>query len=214
MDTVIGPVPETWQRLLLREACAVQAGPSGTLYRTADPSHTGHPMIRPRDVKDNRIAVEGIGMVDATDTKAAYKLDHYRLEVEDIVYVRIGASRGHALAGPDHHGWLYGSGCLRLRLHNGARDTITARYLNHYLGQAGVREWLARHTSGVAITTVTSPTLSALPLVVPPLATQYAVADVLDALDEKITVHGEISRTTAAVRDTLAPALLTGALQP
>jgi hypothetical protein len=40
------------------------------------------------------------------------------------------------------------------------------------------------------------------------------VADVLDALNEKVTVHDEIRRTTAKLRDTLAPALLTGALLP
>ena len=218
MDTLIGPVPDTWHRLPLGDACQVQPGPSGTLYRIADRPAAGNPrirpMIRPRDVKDNRIAADGVGVVDP---ETACRLDRrYSLDPEDIVYVRIGESRRHALAGPEHRGWLFGSGCLRLRLRlqDEGKDEIAARYLNHYLGQPGVQEWLTRHTSGVAIATVTAKTLRGLPLVLPPLAAQNAVADILDALNEKIAVHGEISRTTAKLRDVLAPALLTGALPP
>jgi hypothetical protein len=215
MDTLIGQVPDTWRRLLLGEECQVQPGPSGALYRITDRSAAGGsgivPMIRPRDVKDNRIAADGVGVVDIG---TARRLDRYCLEDEDIVYVRIGESRRHALAGPEHYGWLFGSGCLRLRLQDGNRDKIAAGYLNHYLGQPGVQEWLTRQTSGVAIATVTAATLRRLPLVLPPLATQNAVADVLDALNKKIAVHDEVIRTTAKLRDTLAPALLTGALPP
>jgi hypothetical protein len=50
--------------------------------------------------------------------------------------------------------------------------------------------------------------LGSLPVVVPPEAVQARIADTLGALDDKVVVHEQISRTTAALRDTLLPRLL------
>jgi hypothetical protein len=48
-------------------------------------------------------------------------------------------------------------------------------------------------------------------VVLPPWDTQRNITAALDLLDEKAALHEEISRTTARLRDTLAPVFLTGA---
>jgi restriction endonuclease S subunit len=48
--------------------------------------------------------------------------------------------------------------------------------------------------------------------VVPPLAVQDAIREMLVSLDEKVDIHERISQSTARLRDTLAPLLITGAI--
>jgi hypothetical protein len=50
--------------------------------------------------------------------------------------------------------------------------------------------------------------LGSLPVVVPPEAVQASFAETLSSLDDKIAVHEQISRTTAALRAALLPQLL------
>jgi hypothetical protein len=52
--------------------------------------------------------------------------------------------------------------------------------------------------------------IGSLPVVIPTAAVQIATADILSALDDKVIVHDQISRTTAVLRDVVLIRLLTG----
>jgi type I restriction enzyme, S subunit len=103
-------------------------------------------------------------------------------------------------------GWLVGSDCLRLRVHR----PISAPYLTDYLGHPAVRDWIARNATGSAIPSLNTKTLGSILVVIPPVAVQSDAAEMLGALDEKIAVHDQISRTTAELRDALLPLLAVG----
>ena len=205
MDTLIGQVPDSWQVGPLSDTCAVRPGPSE--LRIDDRTLAGVPVVRPRNVKNGGLVDDGLGFV-ATPT--AERLTAYQLVPDDVVCVRVGTDRRHALVRPQHAGWLLSSGCLRLR----PSGELTGRYLNYYLGHPGVLQWLADKTTGAAIESVTAAAVGDLPLVLPPRVVQDDVADVLDALNQKIAAHTEIALATTKLRDTIAPALLSGALSP
>ncbi len=164
-------------------------------------------MVTPKSIQDDRIVADGCVTIRP---EAADRIKRYALREGDIVCTRVGSGRRHALAGPEHTGWLLGGACLFLRPH----AAVLPRYLNHYLRQPMVQDWLAQRVTGAVVPTVTAGTLGDLPLALPPWETQHAIADLLDALDERISAHHAIIRSTEELGRVLAPALLTGAVLP
>jgi restriction endonuclease S subunit len=207
METLIGEVPDEWKQIPLGEVCDVLAGPSGAAYRGAVGLFPGVHMVTPKDIKDGRIVTDGVMSVEPA---AAEKLSRYRLAPGDVLCERTGELGRHALVNKQHADWLFGTACLRLRPH----QSISGRYLNHYLSHPAVRDWISRNAVGSAIPSLNTRTLSALPLVVPPRTAQAAIGDILGVLDEKIAIHDQISRTSAALRDSLLPLLVTGSILP
>jgi hypothetical protein len=205
VETLIGHVPDDWAQILLGETCDILAGPSGASLHHGVNVPRGVPMLTPKDIKGNKLVADGVAMVDPA---LARKLSRYRLAAGDIVCVRTGELARHTLITIEHEGWLFGTGCLRLR----PTAAISPRYLTYYLGHPAVREWIKRNATGSAIPSLSTKILSALPVVLPPATTQSAIAGVLEALDAKIVIHDQISRTTAALRDSLLPLLVTGSI--
>lgn len=198
---MIGVVPDGWTERRLGDLCDVM---SGGHVEAAERTPGDVPVVTPKDLVNNRIADEcALGVGD----EAVRKLSKYRLAPGDIVCSRRGDLGRQGLAGEHQAGWLVGSACLRIRV----REAITPGYLVHYLGHPAVRQWLAGNTGGAVIPSLSTSMLGALPVVVPPEAIQASIADTLGALDDKIVVHEQISRTTAALRDALLPQLLSPA---
>jgi restriction endonuclease S subunit len=205
VESLIRDVPDDWVEALLGEVCNIHAGPSGSTLRNGMGVSSGVPMITPKDIKGNRLVAGGVAMVEPV---TASKLSRYRVIEGDIVCARTGELPRHALIEREHEGWLFGTGCLRLRPH----PTIIPPYLNYYLGHPAVREWIQHNATGSAIPSLSAKTLQALPVVIPPAAMQSMIAAVLQALDTKIAIHDQISRTTAALRDSLLPLLVSGSI--
>jgi restriction endonuclease S subunit len=205
MESLIGKVPYDWAQTLLGEVCHIVAGPSGGSLRHGIGVPREIPMITPKDLNGNRLVYDGIAMVEPA---TAAKLSRYQLAAGDIVCARTGDLTRQTLIDVEHEGWLFGTGCLRLR----PLAAINPRYLIHYLGHPAVREWIQRNATGSAIPSMSAKTLAALPVVLPPDTVQSDIAAVLGALDTKIALHDQISKTTAALRDSLLPLLVAGAV--
>jgi len=207
VETLIGDVPEDWTAVHLGDVCDILAGPSGGVLQGETHTASGVPVVGPRDLKGNRIVLDGSLSVDP-DT--AEKLRRYRLAAGDIVCARTGEIGRHALVHGAQAGYLFGTACLRLR----PREPVSHGYLAYYLDHPGVRDWIDRNATGSAIPSLSAATLGALPLVLPPAWIQTAVGEILGALDEQIAVHEQISRTAARLRDALLPLLVAGSGLP
>jgi hypothetical protein len=213
VNTLLGPVPDTWTATTIGDTCLVQAGPSGTTYRRADRTPTGTPVITPMDIRDNRIILDNCHTVGP---ETVCRLSRYTLQPGDIICTRIGETRRHALADEDHTGWidhtrwLLSAACIFIR----PQQAVLPKYLDHYLRHPLIQTWITQRTTGAAVPTITADTLRTLPLVLPPRESQHAIADTLEALDKKITAHRKIAQIATEMRDTLTPALLTGAISP
>jgi len=207
MDTLIGVVPDEWRQVLLGDICEVTAGPSGAMMRFTDDRSAGVPIVVPKNIRNNRISADDLKLVNED---AAVKLVRYRLAAGDVVCVRTGEPGRHAPVSVEQVDWLFGTACLRLR--PGA--SMTGQYLSHYLGHPVVQDWIDRNSSGSAIRNLSAGTLVQLPVIVPPVISQRKIGDILSALDAKVEIHEQVSRTTSALRDSLLPLLVTGAFHP
>ncbi|GAA3418388.1 restriction endonuclease subunit S [Streptosporangium vulgare] len=197
VSSLIGELPDGWTEVRLEEICELKAGVS-------TPADSGGPVavMKPRNIADDRFT----GIPDGIGEEAAAKLPSYRLMAGDVVCVRTGGIGKHALVTAEQEGWVIGTGIIRLR----PGPWVDPPYLSHYLSHPSVQNWFARNGSGTAVPNISTRVLGALPVVLAPLPVQHSIGKTLGALNEKIATHERICRTTAQLRDTLLPLLMSG----
>jgi restriction endonuclease S subunit len=200
MHSLIGPVPDAWRHARLADVCDILSGPSGTRLRLERRTSANIPVITPQSLRNNRIADDGDS---AVPVEQAASLSRYQVRSMDVVVARTGVLGRQGLASEDQDGWLLGSGCLRLR----PVHPLEPRYLSYYLCHPSVRDWVISNGAASAISTLTTKTLGALPVAIPPTETQTVIAEMLGALDEKVAIHEQIVETTVALRDAITPLL-------
>src|ERR1700737_3315985 len=197
VEELLGPIANGWRYLTLGEVCQkgggeIQTGPFGSQLHAADYVPVGIPSIMPLNIGDNRISDQGIARIATAD---AERLSRYRVKVGDIVYSRRGDVERRSLIRKRESGWLCGTGCLRVRVGNGADP----EYAAHYLGHPSVREWIVRHAHGATMPNLNTSILSPCPFVFPPMAYQRAIASILNALDDKIELNRRMNETLEAM---------------
>lgn len=202
---MIGVVPDDWKQVPLGDICEVTAGPSGAIMGHVSSDSHGVPVVRPKDIRNNRISMCDLKRIDE-DSVA--RLARYRLTAGDVVCVRTGEPGRHGTVMSEQTGWLFGTACLRLH----PADTVTGNYLAHYLDHPRVLDWLDRNSTGSAIRSLNAGVLARLPVVLPPVVVRRRIGDVLDSLDAKVEIHDKISRTTSRLRRSLIPLLLAGSI--
>ncbi|SNQ49867.1 Restriction modification system DNA specificity domain protein [Frankia canadensis] len=199
-------MPSDWPEVRLDALCDVQAGPSGRAPQQARWAETDVSVINPASIQHGQLTEQGQTYLDRETAEDMYR---YVLRPGDIVCTRIGDTRRHALVSEEHDGSLLGGACIRLR----PDGRILATYLNHYLRLPSVQDWLSSRITSTVVPILTSAILRDLRLRLPPHDRQQAIAEALDALDQQVAAHREVVRTATRLRDSLAPALLTGAIE-
>lgn len=206
-DPFGGKVPSSWRIVplakLLSEATdrtgkPILTGPSGQKIPGGLHTDTGVPVVMPKDIGDNTLSAERAFRV-AEHT--ADGLDRFRLCAGDIVLARRGEMGRRALVRPEHEGWLFGTGCIRIR----CGDVVDPGYLAAYLGRPNVRDWLTAHAQGTtALLSITSAALGELQIVLPPREVQVAVRNADELLGRRLAMAAEAADVLAKLR----PALL------
>jgi type I restriction enzyme S subunit len=116
------------------------------------------------------------------------RLSEYLLKAGDIVFGRKGAVDRSAWVKPEESGWFLGSDGIRARL----PVNVDSRFIAYQLRSEPIREWLLRHASGSTLLSLNQSTLSRVPLVLPSVSEQRAIAEVLGALDDKIAANTKL----------------------
>jgi len=210
-ETAAGHIPHGWTATTLGDACEkgggnIQTGPFGTQLHASDYVDEGIPSVMPSDLRDNRIDTSSIARIREQD---AERLRVYRVQAGDVVYSRRGDVERRSLIRRSEHGWLCGTGCLRVRF--GPRG-LNPFFGASYLGTLESRAWVVRHAVGATMPNLNTSILGALPMIVPPPELQARFAEIVGPWDERGTIALEQSRTLATLRDTLLPKLLSGEL--
>ena len=156
------------------------------------------PVVMPTNIGDGGIAVEGIARIGQEDVE---RLQQHKLQLDDIVFSRRGDVTKNALVRAHEAGWLCGTGCLKVRL--GDQSIADAKYISYCLRQPDTKEWLIRHAVGATMPNLNTGILSAVPITLPPLLVQLAVAETLGALDDRITLLRETNATLEAIAQAL-----------
>ena len=123
----------------------------------------------------------------------------------DIVFGRKGAVDRSAWVKPAEEGWFLGSDGIRVRL----PGSVDSRFVAYQLQSESVRAWLLQHSGGSTLLSLNQSTLSRVSLLLPPLADQRAIAEVLGALDDKIAANTKLT----SMADVLGKGLFSKAVQ-
>jgi len=172
-----------------------QTGPFGSQLHSYDYVPSGVPVVPTEGIGRRRLQTEGIPEV--TEETAA-RLSRHRLKTGDILFARRGvqATGLSAIVTQRQEGWLCGTGAILLRIKGKAVDP---EFLSFLLSAEESVLWLKQHAVGAVMPNLNEGVIRQIPLTLPPLAEQKAIAAVLGALDDKIELNRRMNATLEAM---------------
>ena len=187
-----------WQLHKLGDFADIQTGPFGSQLHASDYVEHGIPSIMPTNI-GNRLDIKTDTIVCITEEDAS-RLEKYRVKENDIVYSRRGDVEKCAFISANEAGWLCGTGCLRVRF---ISDQISPKFCAYYLSTEEMKGWVSGNAVGTTMPNLNTSILQQLPLLLPPLPEQRAIAAVLSSLDDKIDLLHRQNKTLEAMAETL-----------
>ena len=192
-QTVYGEFPAHFRVETLRNLCAgkngIQTGPFGSQLHQRDYVPVGTPIITVEHLGENRILHESLPRVSDSDRG---RLAKYLLQDGDIVFSRVGSVDRRALVSGTEEGWLFSGRCLRVRPDP---SKVDSQYLSYFLGLEVFREYIRSIAVGATMPSLNTRILSDIPIVLPDISEQKAIAHVLGTLDNKIELNRRMNRT-------------------
>ncbi|MBE0608021.1 MAG: restriction endonuclease subunit S [Dehalococcoidia bacterium] len=186
LETTIGEV-------LSQHGGSVKTGPFGTTLKAKEYSTDGVPLISVGEIGYGAIRVHpGTPRVPR---EVVERLPEYLLEHRDIVFGRKGAVDRSAMVKPGQAGWFLGSDGIRLRL----PKSCDAQFVAYHLQAPATRTWLVQHATGTTMASLNQGTIERIPVRLPPLSEQRAIAHTLGTLDDKIELNRRMNETLEAM---------------
>jgi len=181
-DTTIGS-------LLADCGGSVKTGPFGTALKASEYSTEGVPLISVREIGFGSLIVNH--STPRVPPEVTQRLPDYLLKVGDIVFGRKGAVDRAARVKVHQEGWFLGSDGIRLRL----PEICDSRFMAYQIQSSGLRNWLIQHATGTTMASLNQNVIERMPIVVPPLIEQRAIAHILGTLDDKIELNRRMNET-------------------
>ena len=184
--------PKRWEKFPLKElAITMSTGPFGSMLHKEDYDIEGEPSINPQDIKDNKISIENIALVNRNKAK---ELNRYILHTNDIVIARRGDLSKCAIISQNENGWLCGTGSFFLSL----KDLMPILFYYFYTSKS-VQKYLNDKCIGATMPNLNQGILSSLMLPLPPFALQQHFATQVEAIE----MQKELLRQQLADAETL-----------
>lgn len=188
----------SWKSCSLGEIASIQTGPFGSQLHSSDYVAQGIPLVMPVNIGRNLEIIEnGIAHISYYD---AERLKRHALVSGDIIYSRRGDVEKCAFIKEKQSGWICGTGCLAVRFFSGS---VYPQFLAYQFLTESIKGWILGHAVGTTMPNLNSNILSNLPVVLPPLSEQKAIADILGSLDGKIDLLQRQNATLEAMAETL-----------
>lgn len=189
----LGNIPQSWEVSLLKNFVhSVQTGPFGSQLHNEDYVLEGTPIITVEHLGDNYIVhSDNLPRVSDDDRE---RLKKYSLEAGDIVFSRVGSVDRRAIVKKAEDGWLFSGRCLRVRPN---QEKLNSMYLSLFFGLDGFKDYIVRHAVGATMLSLNTQILSNVPVLVPSLSEQHAIADYLERQISRI------NRLSAKVKEAI-----------
>ena len=202
------PVPDGWRRVRLGDVAEVAF--SGVDKRTVE-GELPVQLCNYTDVFYNRRIVAGMDLMNATATPS--EQGKWALRKGDVLFTKDSETPDEigipSYVADDMPGALCG---YHLGLARPRRDAADGAFLAAALASMESRRQFARIANGVTRFGLTLEATKALPILLPPLPEQRAIAAVLDSIDHAIEGAEAVIAATQDLRDALLHALLTRGL--
>jgi type I restriction enzyme S subunit len=187
-----GPISERWDIHRLKNLCVpdgIQTGPFGSQLHQKDYLPVGTPIITVEHLGENRILHQDLPRISDKDRD---RLSRYMMRKGDIIFSRVGSVDRRALVRNEEDGWLFSGRCLRVRPDS---TKIDQDFLSWFFGFEAFKDYIRRIAVGATMPSLNTEILSNVPIIVPPLPEQHAIADVLGSLDDKIELNRRMNAT-------------------
>ena len=159
----------------------------------------GFPIVNVKQLYAHRY-VETDNLLEVS-SKAISNPESLFLKNGDILFARSsvkGSGAGQAaMISSCPENTIFSGFIIRFRIE--ARDIALPLFVNYLLRSDIYRELLPRIASGTTITNLSQGTLASLPILLPPLPEQRAIAHILGSLDDKIELNHRMNHTLEAM---------------
>ena len=177
---------------------SIQTGPFGTKLKASEYTPTGVPVISVGEVGVGRLRLHD--RTPKVDESVWGRMPEYILKEDDIVFGRKGAVERSAQVQANEDGYFLGSDGIRVRL---APESCSPKFISYQLQDPAHKEWMIQHAAGTTMPSLNEGIIRRIPILLPPLPEQKAIAHILGSLDDKI----ELNRKMNATLESMAQAL-------
>ena len=191
-----GAMVETLGDLAKQGDITISTGPFGSALHAHDYQPIGVPVIPTEAIEPGRLRHDKV--VRISEEKAR-ELARHRLKPGDIVFARRGA-QACGLSAPvteEDGEMIAGTGVITLRILD--HQNIDPGFLACAVGAPDSVKWLKHHAIGATMPNLNSSVILSLPIRLPDIQTQRAIAHILGTLDDKIELNRRMNETLEAM---------------
>ncbi len=170
----------------LREIADIQTGPFGSQLHKEDYVENGTPIVTVEHLGNRVFTEQNLPKVSDEDRE---RLNKYVLKTGDIVFSRVGSVDRCSYVDEEHNGWMFSGRCLRVR----ATTQIDPLYLYYFFCLESTRDFVRNIAVGATMPSINTKLLGEVPVSIPDLDTQKAIATVLSAIDDKIELNNKMN---------------------
>ena len=181
-----------YKTVTVGDIASVQTGPFGSQLHKKDYVIRGTPIVTVEHLGKRKITRQNLPCVSAVDKQ---RLSKYSLEYGDIVFSRVGSVDRCSWVGKEENGWLFSGRCLRIRPRE--HNEVYHKFLYYFFNQESVKDLIRSIAVGATMPSINTRLLSEVPISYPDIKTQYQIADMLSALDDKIELNEKINNHLA-----------------
>jgi len=187
-----------WKEIELGTLAEIKGGkrlPKGSILTEIPNSHH---YIRTRDINNNSIAINELLFVPDEIFPA---ISRYIVEKNDVIISIVGTIGLCAIIPKELHFASLTENCAKIV--NVKEDILGKKYLFYYLISEGGQAEIESRNVGSTQPKLPLYNIKGIPIPIPPLAEQKAIASVLSSLDDKIDLLHHQNKTLEAMAETL-----------
>ncbi|MCR9291861.1 MAG: restriction endonuclease subunit S [bacterium] len=193
MEADIGWQKTTVGQFIEQFGGEIKTGPFGTKLKASEYTETGVPVISVGEVGFGELVLHG--RTPRVDNTVTDRMPEYLLQEGDIVFGRKGAVERSAIVRKNQSGWFLGSDGIRLRL----PQNCNSRFIAYQFLSPAHRSWMLQHALGTTMPSLNQKIIARIPIVLPPLPEQRAIAAILGSLDDKIELNRRMNETLESI---------------
>jgi type I restriction enzyme S subunit len=198
---------DLWRGATIGDIADVKTGPFGSSLHESDYVEAGTPIITVEHLGERSITRQNLPLVSDEDCR---RLRAYSLEAGDVVFSRVGSIDRNALVTVAESGWLFSGRLLRVRV---KRDRADPAFLSHQFHSEAFKQRVRELAVGQTMPSLNTQILRRLPVALPSLAEQRAIAKVLFDMDAELTALEARRDKTRQLKQGMMQALLTGRIR-
>jgi type I restriction enzyme S subunit len=195
-----------WKRMKIGDLCdqfgaELQTGPFGSQLHSYDYTETGVPVVPTEAIDNGKINPDVLPKISK---EKASELSRHTLRQGDILFARRGAQATGktAITRRCDEGAICGTGAIRLRIEP-AKSIVLPTFLATYLSSKETITWIRHHAIGATMPNLNEGIIRSIPILLPSLQEQKAIAHILGTLDDKIELNRKTNETLEAIAKAL-----------